>query len=182
MSALARILSLLGLSLVAGLGTSAQVKPAKSALVLACDLQKLNQEYVAQLNRLRQQLNPHAPLVRFDPGMLVGTVLHTAHMEQADSLFHAHGTRDNYAAELIGGKKSIQTPDARQLAQFALRQFENSEPHCLLQEESKFVYVAICCAYGYYCVRLDDVPVTASKADQAAVARLGLKLDVPVQP
>ena len=47
MSALSRILFLLGLSLVAGLGTSAQVKPAMPKLVLACDLQKLNQEYVA---------------------------------------------------------------------------------------------------------------------------------------
>jgi hypothetical protein len=104
---------LLVIGLVAFQVAWAQVKPAAPVFVAACDLQELNREYVTALNHVRHQLDPNAPLVRFDPALFVLTVLHAAKMEQADSLYHASPPALRYSAELIGTKHSIQIQDAK---------------------------------------------------------------------
>jgi hypothetical protein len=156
----------------------AQVKPATPAFAPACDLQELNREYVVALNHVRHQLDPHAPSVRFDPALFVLTVLHTAKMEQADSLFHASSPSLRYAAELIGTKHSLKTKDAKKLVKVMLTSFQNSEPHCELQSNTKYIYVAISSTQNYYCVRLSDTPSMVYPDEQKAFARLGMKQGV----
>ena len=153
----------------------AQVKPAPAAFVPACDLQELNRAYVTILNRLRHQLDPHAPTVVFDPVLLVGTVLHSARMEAADSMFHDFPANAHFSAELVGTKRFMQEQEAKQIAQFALNQFEGSERHCILQETSKYVYVAICSSKNFYAVRLSDKQGVADKEVKAALKKLGIK-------
>jgi hypothetical protein len=153
----------------------AQIKPATPAFVPACDLQELNEEYVVALNHVRQQLDPNAPIVRFDPALFVLTVLHTAKMEQADLLVHASSPSLRYAAELIGTKHSIKSNDAKTLVWFMLTSFQNSEPHCELQSNLKYIYVAISSTSNYYCVRLSDNPSVVYPYEQRAFAKLGVK-------
>ena len=88
--------------------TQAQVKPAPLAFVPACNLQELNRAYVTTLNQLRHQLDPHAPVVVFDPALLVGTVLHSAKMEAADSMFHGFPANAPFSAEMVGEKRFMQ--------------------------------------------------------------------------
>jgi hypothetical protein len=159
----------------------AQVKPLPAAFVPACDLQELNREYVAALNQVRHQLDPNAPLVRFDPALFVLTVLHVAKMEQADSLYHASPPALRYAAELIGTKHSIQTQDAKKLAKFMLTSLQNSEPHCEFQSNIKLIYVSIAAAKNYYAVRLSDTPSVVYTNEQAAFAKLGIKYEIPAK-
>jgi hypothetical protein len=156
----------------------AQVKPATPAFVPACDLQELNREYVVALNHVRHQLDPHAPLVRFDPALFVLAALHTAKMEQANLLVHASSPSLRYAAELIGTKHSIKSNDAKTLVRFMLTSFQNSEPHCELQSNTKYIYVAISSTKNYYCVRLSDTPSVVYPDEQKAFARLGVKPEV----
>jgi hypothetical protein len=165
----------------------AQVKPATPAFAPACDLQELNREYIVALNHVRHQLDPHAPSVRFDPALFVLTVLHTAKMEQADLLVHASSPSLRYAAELIGTKYSIKSNDAKTLARFMLTSFQNSEPHCELQSNTKYIYVAISSTSNYYCGRLSDTPSVIYPDEQQAFARLGVKPEVkakqaPISP
>lgn len=151
----------------------AQVKPAPFAP--ACDLQELNRAYVASLNRLRHQLDPHSPIVVFDPALLVGTMLHSAKMEAADSMFHAFLADAPFSAELVGTKRLMQEQEAKKIAQFALNQFEGSERHCILQETSKYVYVAICSGKNFYIVRLSDKPGVTDKEGKVVLQKLGIK-------
>lgn len=95
----------------------AQVKPTPVTFASACDLQELNRAYIASLNRLRHQLDPHAPVVVFDPALFTGAVLQAAKMEAADSMFHASPLR---SVELIGEKRYMQTPEVEKL----VRSFE----------------------------------------------------------
>jgi hypothetical protein len=152
----------------------AQVKPAKSVFVPACNLQELNQAYVASLNRLRHQLDPHAPVVVFDPALFVGAVLHAARMEQADSLFHASPPALR-SAELIGTKRSIQTTDIKELVRFIQTQLQNSERHCAIQSDPMYVYVAVAASKNFYIVRLSHVSSVVYKDERAALAKLGVK-------
>lgn len=153
----------------------AQVKSTPSAFVPACDLQELNRAYVASLNRLRHQLDPHAPAVVFDPALLIGTMLHSAKMEAADSMFHAFLADAPFSAELVGTKRLMQEQEAKKIAQFALNQFEGSEQHCNLQETSKYVYVAICSSKNFYIVRLSDKPGVTDKEGRMVLQKLGIK-------
>lgn len=159
----------------------AQVKPAAPAFVPACDLQELNREYVTALNHVRHQLDPNAPLVRFDPALFVLTVLHTAKMEQADSLYHASPPAIRYSAELIGTKHSIQTQDAKKLAEFVLTSLQNSEPHCKFQSNTKFIYIAVAASKRHYTVRLSDTTSVVYTNEQAAFSKLGVKHEIPAK-
>lgn len=166
-----RLLLLAGVIMPQVVGS--QVRPPSPAFVPPCDLAALNKEYIARLNRLRRQLNPSAPLVQFDPNLFVGCVLHVVKMEVKDSLVHAYSIKN--FAEMIGTKKSVQMGDAGRIAQFAISLFENSEPHCQIQENVTYVRVAIACSKNYHIVRLADTPLAADKAEQAALKRLGVK-------
>lgn len=172
---------LLVTGLVACQAAQAQVKPAASAFVAACDLQELNREYVTALNHVRHQLDPNAPTVRFDPALFVLTVLHSAKMEQADSLYHSSPPSLRYAAELIGTKHSIQTEDVKKLVKFMLTSLQNSEPHCEFQSNTKFVYVGVSATKNYYAVRLSDTPSVVYTNEQAAFAKLGVKYEIPAK-
>jgi hypothetical protein len=169
---------LLVATLVAFQVAQAQVKPVTPVFVPACDLQKLNREYVVALNHVRHQLDPNAPIVRFDPALFMLTALHTAKMEQADLLVHASSPSLRYAAELIGTKHSIKSDDAKTLVRFMLTSFQNSEPHCEFQSNLKYIYVAICSTSNYYCVRLSDTPSVVYPDEQRAFAKLGVKPEV----
>lgn len=166
-------LSLVGWSLLRV--AQAQVKPAPVAFVPACDLQALNRAYVASLNRLRQQLDPQAPLVVFDPALLTGAVLQAAKMEAVDSLFHASPLR---SAELIGTKRSVQTHEVQELVKFIQTQLQNSERHCLIQSDPQYVYVAVAANKNFYVVKLSDKPVLANKDEQVACLKLRVKMPV----
>lgn len=157
----------------------AQAKPAAAAFVPVCDLQELNREYVTALNHVRHQLDPNAPIVRFDPALFVLTVLHAAKMEQADSLYHASSPALRYAAELIGTKHSMQSQDVKRLVRFMLTSLQNSEPHCEFQSNVKLVYVSITATKNYYAVRLSDTPSVVYTNEQAAFAKLGIKYEIP---
>jgi hypothetical protein len=169
---------LLVATLVALQTAQAQVKPAAPAFISACDLQELNREYVFALNHVRHQLYPNAPIVRFDPALFVLTALHTAKMEQVDSLYHATPPGLRCAAELIGTKHSIKSNNAKTLVRFMLTSFQNSEPHCELQSNLNYIYVAICSTSNYYCVRLSDTPSVVYPDEQQAFAKLGVKPEV----
>lgn len=153
----------------------AQVKPLP--FVPACDLQALNRTYVASLNRLRHQLDPHAPAVVFDPALLAGAVLQAAKMEAADSLFHASPL---HSSELIGTKRSVQIQDVKELVRFIQTQAQNSERHCLIHSDLKNVYVAVAANKDFYVVKLFDKPTIADKEELAACLKLGIKVPVPV--
>ena len=179
-NSLVRLL-LLVTGLVAFQVAQAQVKPAAAAFVPPCDLQALNREYIAALDYVRHQLDPNAPMLRFDPALFVLTVLHAAKMEQADSLFHASSPSLRYAAELIGTKHSVQTQDVRKLAKFMLTSLQNSEPHCEFQSNIKLIYVSIAATKNYYAVRLSDTPSVVYTNEQAAFAKLGIKYEIPAK-
>jgi hypothetical protein len=140
-------------------------KTCAPTFVPACDFQELNREYVTALNHVRYQLDPNAPAVRFDLALFVLTALHSAKMEQADSLFHASVPGLRNAAELIGTKRSFQAHDAKRLVKFMLTSLQNSEPHCEFQSNTKFIYLA--CAASKYCytVRLSDTPSVVYKVE-----------------
>lgn len=180
MTRLSRPLLLVG-GLVAFQVAQAQVKPAARAFIPACDLQELNREYVSALNDVRHQLDPSAPPVRFDPALFVLTVLHAAEMQRTDSLYHASSPSLRYAAELIGTKHSMQSPDAKKLVKFMLTNLQNSEPHCDFQSNTKLVYIAIAAAHDYYAVRLSDTPSVVYTNEQAAFAKLGVKYEIPAK-
>jgi len=172
---------LLMVGLVAFQVAQAQVKPTPLAFVPACDLQELNREYVTALNYVRHQLDPNAPTVRFDPALFVLTVLHAVEMQRTDSLYHASAPSLRYAAELIGTKHSMQSPDVKKLVNFMLTSLQNSEPHCEFQSNTKLVYVAIAAAHDYYAVRLSDTPSVVYTNEQAAFADLGVKYEIPAK-
>lgn len=159
----------------------AQVTPTRSSFAPACDLQELNREYVIALNHVRHQLDPNAPLVRFDPALFVLTVLHVVKMEQADSLYHASPPALRYAAELIGTKHSVQSQDVKELVKFMLTSLQNSEPHCEFQSNVKLIYVSIAVTKNYYAVRLSDTPSVVYTNEQAAFAKLGIKYEIPAK-
>lgn len=167
--------------LVACQVAQAQVKPTAPAFVPACDLQELNREYIIALNHVRHQLDPNAPLVRFDPALFVLTVLHSAKMEQTDSLYHASGLGLRNAAELVGTKYPIQIQDVKKLVKFVLTSLQNSEPHCELQSNTNYIYVAISSTENYYVVRLSDTPSVVWKDEQAAFNKLGVKQELKVK-
>ena len=169
------LLTLLGWGILHA--AQAQVKPAPVAFAPACDLQALNRTYVASLNRLRHQLDPHAPAVVFDPALFAGAVLQAAKMEAADSLFHARPLR---SAELVGTKRSVQTQDVKELVRFIQTQAQNSERHCLIQSDLKNVYVAVAANKNFFVVKLFDKPTIADKEELAACLKLGIKVPVPV--
>ena len=172
---------LLLIGLVAFPVAQAQVKPTPPAFVPACDLQDLKREYVTALNYVRHQLDPHAPMVRFDPALFVLTVLHAAEMERADSLYHASVPSLRYAAELIGTKHLVQTQDAKKLANFMLVSLQNSEPHCEFQSNIKLIYVAVAATRGYYAVRLSDKRSVVYTNERAAFASLRVKHEIPAK-
>ncbi|GAB3636125.1 hypothetical protein GCM10027422_17150 [Hymenobacter arcticus] len=157
--------------------TQAQVKPAPFAP--ACDLQELNRAYVASLNRLRHQLDPHSPIVVFDPALLVGAVLQAARMEAADSLFHATPLR---SVELIGEKRYMQEPEVEKLVRFIRTQIQNSERHCAFESDPRYVYAAVAANKHFYVVKLFDKPTVADKDEQAACLKLGVRVPVVEVP
>jgi hypothetical protein len=152
----------------------AQVKPV-TAFVPACNLQELNRAYVASLNRLRHQLDPHAPIVVFDPALFAGAVLHTARMEQTDSLVHARPPILR-SAELIGTKRSKQGLEVAELVQFIQTQLQNSELHCVIQSDPTYVCIAVAATENFYTVRLSRKLSVVYKDERAACLKIGVKV------
>jgi hypothetical protein len=155
----------------------AQIKPAAPAFAPACDLQELNRAYVTALNKLRHALNPQAPIVHYDPVLFMLTTLHVVRMEQLDSLHH-DTPPSLRSAELCGTKRSMQMPDPERLAKFTLEQLQNSEGHCVIQSDSKYVFAAISACKIFYVVRLSDTPSVVYKHEWLAFSKLGLKQEV----
>ncbi|RZK44283.1 MAG: hypothetical protein EOO61_04385 [Hymenobacter sp.] len=153
----------------------AQVKPAPAAFAAACDLRALNRAYVASLNQLRHQLDPHAPVVVFDPALFAGAVLHTARMERTDSLIHARPPFLR-SAELIGTKRSKQGLEVAELVQFIQTQLQNSEQHCVIQSDPTFVYIAVVAAKNFYTARLSRKLSVVYKDERAACLNIGVKV------
>jgi hypothetical protein len=62
-----------------------------------------------------------------------------------------------------------------------LTSLQNSEPHCELQSNTKYIYVAIASTKNYYAVRLSDTPSVVYTNEQAAFAKLGIRYEIPAK-
>ncbi|RZK28182.1 MAG: hypothetical protein EOO61_22415 [Hymenobacter sp.] len=169
-------LNLAGLLIICNLGSNpvaAQSRKATQPFAPACNLHELNRAYVTALNRLRHQLDPHALPVQFDSGLFPGTVLHVKKLEQTDSLFHAQ-IPELRSAELCGTKYNLASTDPTKIAQYMLLGFENSEPHCAIQSDPGYVFVAIAASKHYAVVRLSHEPTPSTKKERVAYLKLGV--------
>ena len=155
-------ISVPALCVIQSYAQSAKQQSNKQVPTLACDLQKLNQEYVAQLSRIRKQLLPTAPAVRYDSHLLYPTVLHNMKLEKADSLFHDLYCR---SAELVGTKYGEKSNDPVTLVRFIIGQLQSSEGHCVVQSNPEYLYVAVCATANFYVVRLSRTPTDLNRSD-----------------
>jgi hypothetical protein len=151
----------------------AQSKSTAQTFIPACNLHELNYAYILALNKLRHQLDPHALPVQFDSGLFPGTVLHVKKLEQTDSLFHAQ-VPELRSAEMCGTKYNLNSADPNKIAQYMLLGFENSEPHCAIQSDPGYVFVAIAASKHYVVVRLSHEPTPSTKEERVAYIKLGV--------
>jgi hypothetical protein len=170
------VLNLAVLIIICSLGrnpVAAQSRKTTQSFTPACNLHELNRAYIIALNQLRHQLDPHATLVQFDSGLFPGTVLHVKKLEQTDSLFHAQ-IPELRSAELCGTKYNLASADPIKIARYMLLGFENSEPHCVIQSDPGYVYVAIAASEHYAVVRLSHEPTPSTKEERVAYLKLGV--------
>ncbi|MDU0369092.1 hypothetical protein ACFPAF_01700 [Hymenobacter endophyticus] len=124
----------------------------------ACDLKRLNDEYVKLLEAKRKLLNPKAQKVMFTAALLPDAVLHNRSMEERDKLYHSDQAQ---AVELIGMSSEISNlqQDPKRIALYIWNIFNSSiKGHCEAQEDVEKYKVAVSCSQKYFVVRFQPIP------------------------
>ena len=119
-----------------------------------CNLAELNAAYDILLTHERRLIAFQAPGVRFDKGLLKGTVLHNQLLESKDTLFHALGPY----AELAGTFLDDDPHDPPKVARLIFERLKSSPPHRLIQYNPELVWVSISATDSYYVIRLSRSP------------------------
>ena len=141
--------------------SQAQTKPNPN-LAPRCDLMALNKFYISRLNEAHQRVNPTAPPVRFDRGLMEGTLFHNRRLERLDTIFHA-SCAENLAAEICLSLSPAETRDPLKLAEYVFARFSASSHHSSIQMDLDYVWVCASCTDNYCVIRLSGIRTLPAK-------------------